>query len=81
MTKRYGMGATPTYHDPRIRSLPDGEIFNTITLGKNTMLPYADKLTPRIVGRSSPMSAPSSAPSRARWPTSLTPPPKALGLP
>lgn len=46
MTKRYGMGATPSYHDPRIRSLPDGEIFNTITLGKNTMLPYADKITP-----------------------------------
>ena len=46
ITKRYGMGATPTYHDPRIRSMPDGEIFNTITNGKNTMLPYADKLVP-----------------------------------
>jgi mono/diheme cytochrome c family protein len=46
ITKRYGMGATPTYHDPRIRSMPDGEIFNTITNGKNTMLPYADKLLP-----------------------------------
>jgi mono/diheme cytochrome c family protein len=46
ITKRYGMGATPSYHDPRIRALADGEIFNTITLGKNTMLPYADKITP-----------------------------------
>ena len=46
ITKRYGMGATPTYHDPRIRSMPEGEIFNTITNGKNTMLPYADKLFP-----------------------------------
>ena len=46
ITKRYGMGATPTYHDPRIRSMPDGEIFNTITNGKNTMMPYADKLAP-----------------------------------
>jgi mono/diheme cytochrome c family protein len=46
ITKRYGMGATPTYHDPRLRSMPDGEIFNTITNGKNTMLPYADKLSP-----------------------------------
>jgi cytochrome c553 len=47
ITKRYGMGATPTYHDPRLRSMPDGEIFNTITNGKNTMLPYADKLSPQ----------------------------------
>jgi len=46
ITKRYGMGATPTYHDPRLRDMPDGEIFNTITNGKNTMLPYADKLSP-----------------------------------
>jgi cytochrome c553 len=46
ITKRYGMGATPSYHDDRLRNMPDGEIFNTITLGKNTMLPYADKLTP-----------------------------------
>jgi cytochrome c553 len=46
ITKRYGMGATPSYHDPRLRSMPDGEIYNTITNGKNTMLPYADKLAP-----------------------------------
>lgn len=46
ITKRYGMGATPSYHDPRIRALPDGEIFNTITVGKNTMQSYADKITP-----------------------------------
>jgi mono/diheme cytochrome c family protein len=46
MTKRYGMGATPTFHDPRIRTMPDGEIFNTITNGKNTMMSYADKLSP-----------------------------------
>jgi mono/diheme cytochrome c family protein len=46
ITKRYGMGATPSYHDPRLRGLAEGEIFNTITAGKNTMLPYADKLTP-----------------------------------
>jgi cytochrome c553 len=46
ITKRYGMGATPSYHDDRLRNMPDGEIFNTITNGKNTMLPYADKLAP-----------------------------------
>lgn len=46
ITKKYGMGATPSYHDPRLRAQPDGELYQTITLGKNTMLPYADKLAP-----------------------------------
>lgn len=46
MAKRYGMGQTPSYHDDRLRIMPEGEIYNTITNGKNTMLPYADKLEP-----------------------------------
>lgn len=46
ITKQYGMGATPTYHDDRLRKMPEGEIFNTITRGKNTMMSYADKLEP-----------------------------------
>ncbi|AKC81888.1 cytochrome C [Verrucomicrobia bacterium IMCC26134] len=46
ITKQYGMGATPTYHDDRLRNMPEGEIFNTITKGKNNMLSYADKLDP-----------------------------------
>lgn len=46
ITKQYGMGVTPSYHDDRLRKLTDGEIFNTITNGKNTMLPYGDKLVP-----------------------------------
>ncbi len=46
ITKHYGMGATPSYHDDRFRQMPEGEIFNTITHGKSTMLSYADKLTP-----------------------------------
>jgi mono/diheme cytochrome c family protein len=46
ITKQYGMGATPTYHDPRLRDMAEGEIFNTITNGKNTMQSYADKLVP-----------------------------------
>ena len=46
ITKSYGMVATPSYHDDRIRTMPEGEIFNTITHGKNTMFPYADKLSP-----------------------------------
>ena len=46
ITKQYGMGATPTYHDPRLRDMAEGEIFNTITHGKGNMLPYNDKLLP-----------------------------------
>ncbi len=46
ITKRYGMGATPTYHDPRLRTMADGEIYNTIANGKNTMQGYADKIAP-----------------------------------
>ena len=47
ITKQYGMGATPTYHDDRLRQMAEGEIFNTITHGKGNMLPYADKLLPK----------------------------------
>lgn len=45
ITKQYGMGATPSYQDDRLVNMPEGEIFNTITHGKNNMLSYADKLT------------------------------------
>jgi len=46
ITKAYGMLVTPSYHDDRLRNMAEGEIFNTITYGKNTMYPYADKLSP-----------------------------------
>ncbi|MDI1334774.1 MAG: cytochrome c [Lacunisphaera sp.] len=46
ITKPYGMLAAATYHDDRLRGMAEGEIFNTITNGKNTMLSYADKLSP-----------------------------------
>jgi mono/diheme cytochrome c family protein len=46
ITKQYGMGATPNYHDDRLRKMAEGEIYNTITVGKGNMLSYADKLTP-----------------------------------
>jgi mono/diheme cytochrome c family protein len=46
ITKKYGMGATPTYHDDRLRQMAEGEIFNTITNGKGNMNPYSDKLRP-----------------------------------
>jgi mono/diheme cytochrome c family protein len=44
ITKQYGMGATPSYHDERLRTMAEGEIFNTITNGKGNMLSQADKL-------------------------------------
>ena len=50
VTKKYGMGATPSYYDDRLRQMTEGEIYNTITNGKqpaNNMPSYADKLTPR----------------------------------
>ena len=46
ITKQYGMGATPTYHDDRLRKIAEGEIYNTITNGKGAMLSQADKVTP-----------------------------------
>jgi mono/diheme cytochrome c family protein len=46
ITKQYGMGATPSYHDDRLRSTPDGDLFHTISAGKGNMLSYADKLEP-----------------------------------
>lgn len=46
ITKKYGMAATPTYHDDRLRSMAEGEIFNTITNGKNLMGAYGMKLDP-----------------------------------
>lgn len=46
ITKQYGMGATPTFHDDRIRQMAEGNIFNTITHGRNTMFGYGDKIAP-----------------------------------
>ena len=46
ITKQYGMGATPTYHDDRLRKIAEGDIYHTITAGKGNMLSYADKLEP-----------------------------------
>lgn len=46
ITKQFGMAATPTYHDDRLRGMAEGEIFNTITHGKNLMGAYGMKLRP-----------------------------------
>jgi len=45
ITKKYGMAATANLQDKRIVTMTDGEIFNTITHGKNLMQPYAAQLS------------------------------------
>jgi mono/diheme cytochrome c family protein len=40
MTKQFGLATVISLQDDRIRKMADGEIFNTITNGKNTMMAY-----------------------------------------
>ena len=42
---KYGMLRAGNYHDPRIVRMSDGEIFNTITQGKNQMASYASQVS------------------------------------
>jgi mono/diheme cytochrome c family protein len=39
-----GFPPLPTYEDPRIRAMPDGQIFNTITHGVRTMPAYGPQI-------------------------------------
>lgn len=41
ITTKYGMVVIGNLHDPRIARMPDGELFNTISHGKNLMQGYA----------------------------------------
>ncbi|MGZ5025311.1 MAG: c-type cytochrome [Chthoniobacterales bacterium] len=45
ITKQFGLATVVTLQDDRIRNMADGEIFNTITHGKNTMLAYGPNVT------------------------------------
>lgn len=40
ITSKYGLNGIANLHQQRIRDMADGEIFNTITWGKNTMMSY-----------------------------------------
>ena len=40
ITKQYGLATVVSLQDERIRKMSNGEIFNTITNGKNTMMAY-----------------------------------------
>ena len=41
---QYGLVAIASYHQDRLRVMADGEIYNTIAYGKNTMLGYGAKI-------------------------------------
>src|SRR6059058_3129612 len=45
ITKQYGLATVVSLQDDRIRKMSDGEIFNTITNGKNTMMAYGPNIT------------------------------------
>jgi cytochrome c5 len=42
--KQHGLATVVTLQDERIRKMADGEIFNTITNGKNTMMAYGPNI-------------------------------------
>jgi cytochrome c5 len=44
ITKQYGLATVVSLQDDRIRKMSDGEIFNTITNGKNTMMAYGPNI-------------------------------------
>ena len=45
ITSKYNMYSMANFHDQRLVNMPDGEIFNTITYGKNLMGSYAANVT------------------------------------
>jgi mono/diheme cytochrome c family protein len=44
IVKQHGLATVVTLQDDRIRKMADGEIFNTITNGKNTMMAYGPNI-------------------------------------
>jgi Cytochrome c, mono- and diheme variants len=44
MAFKFGLGTVQSLLQERIRVMADGEIFNTITNGKNTMMGYGDRI-------------------------------------
>jgi len=44
ITKQYGLATVVSLQDERIRKMSDGEIFNTIMNGKNTMMAYGPNI-------------------------------------
>lgn len=44
VVKQYGLATVVSLQDDRIRKMSDGEIFNTMTNGKNTMMAYGPNI-------------------------------------
>jgi mono/diheme cytochrome c family protein len=44
VVKSFGLATTRSLHEPRIVAMADGEIFNVITHGRNTMGPYGSQI-------------------------------------
>ena len=44
ITSKYGLNGIASLHQQRIREMADGEIFNTITWGKNSMMGYGSNI-------------------------------------
>ena len=47
VTSKYGLNGIANYHDDKYLKMADGEIYNTITNGHNTMMGYGANLTVR----------------------------------
>jgi mono/diheme cytochrome c family protein len=45
ITSQLGLVGIANFHDARIRTMPDGQIFNTITLGNKTMGAYGSNIS------------------------------------
>jgi mono/diheme cytochrome c family protein len=45
ITSKYGLLGIANYHQDKYRQMADGQIFNTISHGYNTMMAYGDKVT------------------------------------
>ena len=45
ITSKYGLNGIANYHQDKYRQMADGQIFNTISHGYNTMMAYGDKVT------------------------------------
>jgi mono/diheme cytochrome c family protein len=45
VTSKYGLLGIANYHQEKYLTMADGQIFNTITHGYNTMMAYGDKVT------------------------------------
>ncbi|MDP9291802.1 MAG: cytochrome c, partial [Verrucomicrobiota bacterium] len=45
IVSQYGLAGPANFQQEKFRTMPDGQIFNTITNGKNTMGPYGSNVT------------------------------------